>query len=263
MKCINASRMHEADLQASNTCSILGSMYSQSLLSQAQQIAPVVLAKEQLLQVPPVFHRLLPGAGLQRGWTTRIDGTRSGRALAWALLADVTRSGGWIAAVDVPGISLAAASEVGVSVERVLVVSGTTTTTWASTIGALIGSVDVVVFGAPRHRVQPSVFRRIASRCRERGTVLLELDGSPTGRRATSGKQLEYDVSFHVAEVGWHGLGEGYGRLQSRELDVTVSGRRVRGASRRGRFAVPCADGLIREIEESQVPVLSVVPSAS
>jgi len=238
-------------------------MTPQSLLSQAQQIAPVVLAKEQLLQVPPVFQPLLPGAGLQRGWTTRIEGSRSGRALAWALLADVTRSGGWIATVDVPGISLVAASEVGVSVVVPLTTSTRSTDTWASTIGALIGSVDVVVFGAPRHRVQPSVHRRIASRCRERGTVLLELGGPSAGRRSSSDKQLEYDVSFHVADVGWHGLGAGYGRLVSRELEVTVGGRRSRGAPRRGRFAVPGADGVVREIATPEAPVLSVVPSAS
>ena len=232
-----------------------------TLLSRAQQIAPVVMAREHLLPVPAVFHSLLPSAGLQRGWTTRVEGNRSGRALAWALLADVTRSGGWIAAVDVPGISLVAASEVGVSVERVLVVNGSSAETWASAIGALIGSVDVVLFGAPQHRVTPSVYRRIASRCRERGTVLLELGGSPQSRSG-GGKQLEYDLSFEVVDVSWNGLGAGHGRLLSRELDVAVGGRRAQSRQRQGRFAVPSSDGSIRQIPRSEPPALTVVPSA-
>ena len=140
--------------------------------SELLQVAPVVLAEEQLLPVPEVFHSLLPGRGLQRGWTTKVDGGPSARALAWALLGSVTASGGWIAAVDVPGISLPAAREVGVAIERMLIVNSSATT-WSNTIGALIGAVDAVVYGAPRHRVQPREYRRIASRCRERGTLLL------------------------------------------------------------------------------------------
>jgi len=216
-----------------------------------RRVAPVVLAAEQVLPIPEIFHSVLPGGGLQRGWTTRVDGGPSARALAWALLGTVTTSGGWIAAVDVPGISLTAAREVGVAVERVLVVNSTHASTWSNTIGALIGAVDAIVFGSPQHRVQPREYRRIASRCRERGTVLIELGQRPEG-------QLQYDVAFSVSPVEWHGLGDGHGRLQSRGLDVSVRGRRTPGAGRRGRFELPSVDGRIRQIK-LETPTLTSV----
>lgn len=162
------------------------------------------------------------------------------------MLGEVTASGGWIAAVDVSGIGLEAAREVGVAIERVLVVTTPDRASWGATIGALIGAVDVIVFGAPRHSVQPREYRRMASRCRERGTVLMEL-ASPTDG------QLQYDVSFEVTPVGWNGLGQGFGRLMSRHLDVAVSGRRVPGGGRRGRFALPAVDGSLSELHEDAV----------
>lgn len=211
------------------------------LHDQVQRIAPIVLAGEQILPVPEIFHSLLPSGGLQRGWMTRVEGGSTARALAWALLGQVTTSGGWIAAVDVSGISLGAASEVGVAIERVLIVTSPNGAAWSATIGALIGSVDVIVFGAPRHRVQPREYRRMASRCRERGTVLVELSSGTE-------PQLQYDVSFSVEPRRWHGLGQGFGRLQSRELDVSATGRRLPGGGRHGRYELPAVDGTLRSI---------------
>ncbi len=215
------------------------------LRDQVQRIAPVVLAAEQVLPIPEIFHTVLPGGGLQRGWTTRVDGGSSSRALAWALLSTVTTSGGWIAAVDVPGISLTAAREVGVAIERVLVVTSTDASNWSNTIGALIGSVDAIVFGAPRHRVQPREYRRMASRCRERGTVLVEL-------AKDTNEQLQYDVTFSVQPVEWHGLGAGHGRLSARGLDVSVTGRRTPGGGRHARFELPALDGRIRCLDAEE-----------
>lgn len=216
------------------------------LHDQVQRIAPTVLAAEQILPVPAIFHTLLPGGGLQRGWTTRVDGGSTARAVAWAMLGEVTTAGGWIAAVDVPGISLGAASEVGVAIERVLIVTSPNGDAWSATIGALIGSVDVIVFGAPRHRVQPREYRRMASRCRERGTVLVELSSG-------TDPQLQYDVSFAVEPRQWHGVGHGHGRLQSRELDVSATGRRLPGGVRHGRFELPSADGTLRSLPVDEV----------
>lgn len=227
------------------------------LRDQIHRVAPVVLAAEQVLPVPEIFHTVLPGGGLQRGWTARVDGGPSARALAWALLGTVTTSGGWVAAVDVPGISLTAAREVGVAIERVLVVTSPGGNAWSNTIGALIGAVDVIVFGSPRHRVQPREYRRIASRCRERGTVLVELGQQASG-------QLQYDVSFSVDPVAWNGLGSGHGRLQARGLDVSVKGRRAPGAGRHARFELPSTDGTLRHIQQGHIsqgstPALSSV----
>jgi len=222
-------------------------------LAEVVKIAPVVLAKELLMPVPEVFHRVLPGTGLQRGWVTRVDGSASGRVFAWALLSEITRSGGWIAAVDVPGINLSAASEVGVSVERVLVISGVDAKNWAPTIGALIGSVDAVVYGSPRHRIGASTYRRLSSRCRERGTVLMHL---ACGHSASGTKvaPVEADIAFDVQTAHWVGVGNGYGRLESRRISVSVSGRRASGRTRKGTFMVPDVDGAIRAVPDTVDP---------
>lgn len=217
-------------------------------------IAPLVLAAEQVLPVPDVFGALLPGAGLQRGWITRVEGGPSARALAWALLAQITTSGGWIAAVDVPGISLAAARDVGVAIERIVVVSSPDSGAWSAAVAALIGAVDVVVFDSPRHRVAPSEHRRLASRARERGSVLLELATSSRPARLES--QLQYDLAFSTKPLAWEGLGNGHGCLRGRALDVAVSGRRLREPSRSARFEVPGVDGMIRQIDTTESAVV-------
>ena len=214
------------------------------LHEQLQRITPVVLAAEQVLPVADVFDPILPN-GLQRGWTVRVDGDTSARALAWALLGGVTTAGGWIAAVNVTGIGLSAAQEVGVAIERVLVVTAARET-WSSAIGALIGAVDVVMFGTPQHRVVPSEYRRMASRARERGSVLLEV-GSDESSKFSS--QLQYDLSLRVRPVDWVGLGQGHGRLQGRAQHVEATGRRIRGRPLTAEFAIPAADGTLQHIE--------------
>ena len=227
---------------------------SKQHLADLAHVAPLVLAKEQLIAVPPPFQDLLPAVGLQRGWATSVVGSPAGRVFAWALLSELTRSGGWIATVDVSGINLTAANEVGLSIERVLVVSGTDAQNWAPTMGALVGAVDVIVYGAPRHRIQPSTFRKLMSRCRERGTVLMQL---PDRRHATKGGlPVEADVSFDVCPVGWSGLGDGHGRLASRAINVTASGRRIPGQPRKGTFMVPDACGTVRPISAPPTPTV-------
>lgn len=226
-------------------------VFPAELAEQAHRVAPTTLAGDQLLSVPELFHDLLPSGGLQRGWTVRLEGSSSARALAWALLSTATTAGRWVATVNVAGISLAAASELGVAIERVLVISNARAEVWSATLGALIGAVDVILFDAPHHRIPPSEYRKIASRCRERGTVLMELGTAQprrSGRFAGVG-QLQYDVSFSVQPSAWVGLESGYGHLQARGIDVSVSGRRATGRQRQGSFELPTADGTLRRID--------------
>lgn len=229
-----------------------------NVIADASKIAPLVFAKDLVLPVPDVFQQVLPGSGLQRGWTTRIEGFAAGRAFAWALLSEVTRTGGWIAALDVAGIGLLAASEVGLSIERVLVVTSSDSDGWTEAMSALIGSVDVIVFGTPQHRVTPSMHRRLSSRCRERGTVLMEL-GTRSNSRQSRDSSVQADVTFGVSPVEWKGIGEGHGRVEARTLRVTTSGRRSPGKPRSGLFCVPDIDGIVRPVPASTEPVLSVV----
>ena len=192
---------------------------SAELRAQLSRIAPVVLAAEQILPVPDVFDALLPGGGLQRGWTLQVSGDSSARALAWGLLGGVTTAGGWIAAVNVPGISLAAAQEVGVAIERVLVVSSPAES-WAATIGALIGAVDVVVrredsifahFGVPDVRDQLVVLAVLT-------LVIWVLESAFEYWQAilwrNLAQQLEHDLSDVTAAGPADRVGSGHGRAR-------------------------------------------------
>lgn len=239
--------------------------FPSELVEQAQRVAPTTMAGDQLLSVPELFHNLLPSGGLQRGWTVRLEGSASARALAWALVSDATTSGRWVATVNVEGVSLAAASELGVAIERVLVISNVGAQVWSAALGALIGAVDVILFDTPHHRIPPSEYRKIASRCRERGTVLMELGTVSSGRsgRFSGVGQLQYDVSFSVKPSTWVGLERGHGHLQARGVDVSVSGRRATGRQRQGSFELPTVDGTLRRIDtepiHDQRPRLAVV----
>ncbi len=221
-------------------------MVHAELREEIGRVAPVVLAGEQVLPVPEAFVSLLPGGGLQRGSTIGVSGGPTARVLAWALLGAVTATGGWIAAVDIDGVGLMAAHEVGVAVERVLVVDTTgSRDEWSAVVGALVGAVDVVMIGSPRRRVSPSEQRRLASRARERGTVLVEVPGH------SDRLQLSADLTFRSDTVRWEGVGRGHGVLRSRVVDVVGGGRRGAGRERRSTLALPGEDGAVRRLDAS------------
>ncbi len=217
------------------------------LRAQIGEVAPVVLAAEQVLPVPSIFSSVIPGGGLQRGSTVGVGGGPAGRVVAWSLLGAVTGTGGWVASVGMAGVGLVAAHEVGVAIERVLVVDTTDVDaeTWSASIGALIGAVDVVMFGTPRHRITPSEQRRMSSRARERGTVLLEVPGVRPQR------QLAADLTLDVEAVRWDGLENGHGVIRSRIVDVVGSGRRGARRERRATLALPSDSGALDVVAES------------
>lgn len=226
----------------------------EELRDQIARISPVVLAGEHLVPVSEVFHDVLPTGGMQRGWFVKMQGTGSVRALSWGLLARASQAGGWVAVVDVCGISLSAAHELGVAIERVLVIECPDRTQWSNVIASLIGAVDVIVFGTPQHRVTPSEVRRMVSRARERGSILFELDdhrgqGQTLGRKSGIDAGV-HDIEFTTSPVAWNGLGEGYGYVAERRMKVEVAGRRIGGCSRCAQFGLPAADGTIRRIRE-------------
>src|SRR5262245_9008186 len=92
-----------------------------ALVRMAQRIQPVAMAREQVLPVLPAFEALLPEPGLRRGTVIRAHGPGA-TSLALALLAGCTRVGSWVAAVGMSGLGLDAADELGVALERLLLV---------------------------------------------------------------------------------------------------------------------------------------------
>jgi hypothetical protein len=184
----------------------------------ADQVRPVVLAREHTLPLAASLTALFPEGALRRGITIAVDGTGAA-SVALLLAAAPVRAGSWVAFVDLSALNLAAAAEAGITLERVACIrSGEQ---WGAAVAALLGAFDLVVVGMGR-RVRPTDVRRLGARARERGSVLVAL-------RGVSGNAVwpeAPDVTLEVDGSRWSGLGMGHGHLRARTLTVRAHGRR-------------------------------------
>lgn len=179
-----------------------------------------VSAANELAQAPvgkalPVLDGLaglLPWGGLRRGSTVVVRGSTT---LLLALLAAATAEGSWAAVVGLPDLGLVAASELGVVVHRLALVPAPGSELVPVT-AALLDGIDLV---AVAKQPPAAEARRLSARARHRGSVLIPVGGWP-------GADLELDGTGR-----WSGLGNGHGRLHTRELTVRSRGR---GAAARG-----------------------------
>ncbi len=177
----------------------------------------------RVLPVVPELSGLLPGRGLRRGSTVAVSPAPAsgGTSLMLALLAATSRAGSWCAVVGVPALGALAAAELGIALDRLVLVPNPGPE-WPTVVAALIDGVDVVVVAVPGLVAAP-VAGRLAARARQRGSVLVpygQWDGA--------------DVSLRVVRGRWEGLGAGRGRLRRRLLTVAARGR---GAAARPREA--------------------------
>ena len=223
-----------------------------SLAALHDRARPVAPAGERLLPVPPGLDALLPGGALQRGWVVAVAG---GTSLALALVAEASRSGSWSAAVAVglPPLSPVAAGEVGVALERLLLVSAGPHSGrggWAWATSAVVDAVDVVVAWPPPH-LRAADARRLAARARERGTVLV---------LAGTGWPDAVDVRLSLEEVAWEGIGRGHGRLLARRAVAVATGRGAAGRQRRVALWLPAPGGGVAPAALTVVPM--AVPMA-
>ena len=131
-----------------------------SLLHEAAARArPVALAREHVLPVLEPLQPLLP-EGLRRGSTVAVGDSTS---LALALLAGPSGNGSWAAAVGVSNLGLAAAAELGVALDRLVVVADPPSESWATVVATLVDALDVVLLRA-RRRVSGGDARRLIAR---------------------------------------------------------------------------------------------------
>ena len=198
---------------------------------------PVTLTREQRLPVLPALADILPGAGLRRGATVSIGsavGVGGATSLALALVAEASRMGSWVAAVGIPSLGLVAADELGVALERMVLVAAPERAAWGGVAAALVDGFDLVILHAGRTGVRPVDGRRLVARARERGAVLLQLGpGWPTGA----------DLQLEVTRARWEGLDNGHGYLQARKVRVTRGGRGEAAQPRRVDFWLPGPGG--------------------
>ena len=156
-------------------------------------------------------------------------------SLAIALMVRATTTGSWVAVVGDPDLGLAAAAGQGLSLERLVMVDAPDPTAWGPVVATLVGAFDLVMV-APRHRVGAADVRRLAARCRERGSVLLRLGDGPWPGRL--------DLRLVVGGAAWVGPDGGHGRLCSRRAGVTASGRGMEYTGRRTELLLPGPDGV-------------------
>jgi hypothetical protein len=216
-----------------------------ALREAAERARPVALAGEQLLPVLAPLRPLLPDGGLRRGTTVTVEGAPGATSLALALGAAASAAGSWVAAVGLPALGWLAAAELGVALERVVVVSPPPAA-WATVVAALLDAVDLVWAGPPP-RLAAGDARRLVARARERGSVLVPLDRPGTGPGAgpgSAGWPLPAPVRLVVASSTWSGpVGAGAGRLESRRVEVVATGRGAAARQRRLALELPGPDG--------------------
>lgn len=205
---------------------------------------------ERVFDVPAVLSvaaplaAALPRGGLARGSVVSVQG-QGATSLLYALLAGAV--GCWSALVGMPGLGLSAAAELGVDLNRVALVPDPGADV-LQVVSILIDGVDLVAVALPSAvRPAPARQRVIGGRLRQGGSVLLVLGSWPGA-----------DLVLTARGVGWHGLGQGHGRLRDRQLAVHVGGRRAAGPGSRVELLLRADRGAVRI--EPAVPV--AVPAA-
>jgi hypothetical protein len=196
----------------------------------ARLIEPTSLAADQLLPVLPPLAELLPYGGLRRGTVVAVSGSLR---LALALAAGTTQAGCWAAAVGVPELGMVAAAETGVVLQHLALVPHPGRQ-WARVVATLLGGVDLVLARSPAAAGQ-SVRHQLATRARERGSVLVALGAWP-----------HPDLSLHVSGGPWTGVEAGTGRLLGRRAHVVTTGRGAASRPHEARLWLPFRDGTVQ-----------------
>lgn len=215
-----------------------------SLQELAERIRPVVLARQAVVPVLEPLERLMPDGGLIRGSTITIGGVGA-TSLALQLSTAASQSGSWVVVVGLNDLAPAAVLEANLNAERIAFIDPGNSGRYIDVLAALIGAVDVIVLDA-RLSLRPSDGRRLASRLRERGSILIVV--SPGG---TVNPSLSADLSLAVGDAQWEGLGCGYGHLRSRHVCVGVNGRGRASRTARCELLLPSVDAQVA-IAESE-----------
>ena len=177
-------------------------------LQQRIHAMEAVSAEHHVFPVASGLEGLFPEGGIQRGAIYQVDSSAS---LLWSLVAEATTKGTWCALVGIPDAGVAAATELGVNVDR-LVLIPYPGTQWLSVVGALIDVVGIVALGsvaAPSDRMLST----LSGRLREREATLLVRQAWP-----------RCEASIAVCHQ-WSGAYEGGGLLHEHQVLIEATPR--------------------------------------
>ena len=196
---------------------------------------PLTRAGERVLPAPDALTPILPEGGLRRG-STVVAGGPGGTSLALALGGAAVGARSWAAVVGIPALGLLGAGELGLPLERVVLVDEPPAKAWSTVVAGLLDAFEVVLV-RPTRRLGASEQRRLLARARDRGSVLVQAGG-----RADVWAEAP-DLRLTVVDAAWKGLGPGHGHLQARLVTVEVTGRRGAARPRRVELWLPGPDG--------------------
>ncbi len=219
-------------------------MKNEHLFDRLQQVSSLaerfptltaVPASERTLPVHESLVDLLPV--LQRGSTVACNG-RAGVSLALALAAAPSREGAWVGVAGLPELGLRAAADMGVELQRLVMVNGDSP--WVDVLAAMIDGFDVILVGERvgqragqrAGRLTSGAVRRLQARVQSRGVVLLTVGVPAFGA----------DLQLTADDDQWVGLGDGHGVATGRRVLVKLSGRRM-PRPRRATMWLPDARG--------------------
>ncbi len=199
-----------------------------------------VAASERTLPVHESLTGLLPA--LQRGSTIACGG-RAGVSLALALAVAPSAEGAWIGVAGLPELGIRAAADMGVALERLVMVTGCDLQSggaWVDVLAAMIDGFDVILVGRRVGRLASGAVRRLQARAQSRGVVMLTM-GVPA---------LGADLRLTADDDQWVGLGNGHGVASGRRVLVEIGGRRM-PRSQQATMWLPDANGGLAAAEPS------------
>jgi hypothetical protein len=199
-------------------------------------------AQQRTVPMLSAFEELLPQSVMQRGSVVECAGSAS-VSLALALAAGPSLAGAWVGVAGLPQVGVAAAVELGVAAERLVMVTEPAQRfddgQWAEVLAAMIDGFDVLLLGPGAHALKAVTARRLVARLQSRGAVLLSVSGASGVFGA--------DLRFTATEAVWQGLGDGHGVARGRRASVQLSGRRV-PRPRHAEMWLPTADGAVEAV---------------
>jgi hypothetical protein len=161
-------------------------------------------------------------------------------SLLLALLAEASRAGSWCAVVGLPTLGVAAAAELGIALDRLVLVPHPGPD-WPTVVAALLDGFDIVVTAASVS-ISPAIASRLAARARQRGAVLMAYGPWPS-----------VDLTLQAVNPVWHGIEAGRGRLRGRQLSVVARGRGGAAAPRLTHMWLPSPSGLMVETGDDEL----------
>ncbi|MFJ3395305.1 hypothetical protein [Leifsonia aquatica] len=190
---------------------------------------------ETRLPTSPAIAGLLPDGALVAGQSYQLSGST---ALLQAVLAGPSLAGAWCAVVGMPDFGLEAAAAAGIDLERLVLVPQPGEKWW-QVVSALVETMTAIAVHPPEIPAAGDL-ARLQGKLRTHDAVLL-VDRDWPGARAA--------LTIRARRTA--GLGEGWGLLAGRELDVVARGR---GGTRTG--TVRLVDGQLAAV----VPALEHGP---